>query len=310
MNRLSEKVTEFIGKLGKVSKMTIGADMSREVTFRAGGTAAVLVEPSNIEELSEILKLIHQINVPFFIMGNGSNLLVKDQGFNGVIVKISGQAFDFIDISSDETTVTVGSGVLMGKLSRFLTEHSLSGFEFASGIPGTIGGAVFMNAGAYGGEIKNVLISAKMLAKNGERVYTLTNEELGFSYRNSVLQQTGDVVLEATFKFEKGNKEEIKEKIKDFTAQRREKQPINYPSAGSTFKSPEGYFAAKLIQDAGLKGFSVGGAEVSTLHSGFVINKGGAKASDILDVMEHVKTVIKKEYGVELEPEVRILGDD
>ena len=304
------KIADSFRKIMPKEKIYLDKDMTHEVTFRAGGKAAILVEPENPQQLKDILQIIDREKVPFFIMGNGSNLLVRDGGFNGVIVKISGQAFNFIDMASDGATVTVGGGVLMGRLSSFLVENSLSGFEFASGIPGTIGGAVFMNAGAYGGEIKDVLVSAKLLAKNGSKEYTLSAEELKLTYRHSLLHETGDIVLEATFEFVKKDQAEIKDKIKDFTSQRREKQPVNYPSAGSTFKSPEGYFAAKLIQDAGLKGLSYGGAEVSTLHSGFVVNKGGATATDILNVMEHVQRVVKAEYGVLLEPEVRILGED
>ena len=305
-----KKLAELFEGVLPAEKITENADMSKLVTFRAGGHAELLLEPEDVNQLKKILKIINSENLNLFIMGNGSNLLVKDGGFKGVIVKISGTAFNFTDIKSDGVTVIVGSGVLMSSFARFLAKNNLSGFEFAAGIPGTIGGAVFMNAGAYGGEIKDVLVSVKLVSRDGAREFELTSEELLMGYRHSLLHDTGDVVLEATFKFERDIQSEIEGKMNDFNNQRREKQPINYPSAGSTFKRPDGYIAAKLIQDANLKGYKVGGAEVSQKHSGFVINKGGATATDILQVMNHCMEQVQKEFGVVLEPEVRILGED
>lgn len=305
-----KKIAELFREIVPASKVAEGADMARLVTFRAGGRAEILVEPENPQQLQKILEIINRENIDYFVMGNGSNLLVKDGGYPGVIIKISGQAFKSVDIEPDGVSVRVGGGVLMGSFAGFLKKNGLSGFEFAAGIPGTIGGAVFMNAGAYGGEIKDVLVSAKLLSRNGEKVFELSGDELELTYRHSILHDTGDIVLEALFKFEKGDPEKIQEKMDENNASRRAKQPLNYPNAGSTFKRPDGYIAAKLIQDAGLKGFSVGNAQVSELHSGFVVNKGGASASDILEVMSHCKEVVKAEFGVVLEPEVQILGVD
>ena len=305
-----KKIAELFREIVPASKVAEGVDMARLVTFRAGGRAEILVEPENPQQLQKILEIINRENIDYFVMGNGSNLLVKDGGYPGVIIKISGQAFKSVDIEPDGVSVRVGGGVLMGSFAGFLKKNGLSGFEFAAGIPGTIGGAVFMNAGAYGGEIKDVLVSAKLLSRNGEKVFELSGDELELTYRHSILHDTGDIVLEALFKFEKGDPEKIQEKMDENNASRRAKQPLNYPNAGSTFKRPDGYIAAKLIQDAGLKGFSVGNAQVSELHSGFVVNKGGASASDILEVMSHCKEVVKAEFGVVLEPEVQILGVD
>ena len=305
-----KKIAELFREIVPASKVTEGADMARLVTFRAGGRAEILVEPENPQQLQKVLEIINREKIDYFVMGNGSNLLVKDGGYPGVIIKISGQAFKSVDVEPDGISVRVGGGVLMGSFAGFLKKNGLSGFEFAAGIPGTIGGAVFMNAGAYGGEIKDVLVSAKLLSRNGEKVFELSGDELELTYRHSILHDTGDIVLEALFKFEKGDPEKIQEKMDENNASRRAKQPLNYPNAGSTFKRPDGYIAAKLIQDAGLKGFSVGNAQVSELHSGFVVNKGGASASDILEVMSHCKEVVKAEFGVVLEPEVQILGVD
>ena len=305
-----KKIAELFREIVPANKVTEGADMAKLVTFRAGGRAEILVEPEDPHQLQKVLEIINRENIDYFVMGNGSNLLIKDGGYPGVIVKISGQAFKSIDIEPDGVSVRVGGGVLMGSFAGFLKKNGLSGFEFAAGIPGTIGGAVFMNAGAYGGEIKDVLVSAKLLSKDGDKVFELTGEELELTYRHSILHDTGDIVLEALFKFEKGDPAIIQEKMDENNASRRAKQPLNYPNAGSTFKRPDGYIAAKLIQDAGLKGFSVGNAQVSELHSGFVVNKGGASATDILEVMKHCKEVVKAEFGVVLEPEVQILGED
>ena len=305
-----KKIAELFREIVPASKVTEGADMARLVTFRAGGRAEILVEPENPQQLQKVLEIINREKIDYFVMGNGSNLLVKDGGYPGVIIKISGQALKSVDVEPDGISVRVGGGVLMGSFAGFLKKNGLSGFEFAAGIPGTIGGAVFMNAGAYGGEIKDVLVSAKLLSRNGEKVFELSGDELELTYRHSILHDTGDIVLEALFKFEKGDPEKIQEKMDENNASRRAKQPLNYPNAGSTFKRPDGYIAAKLIQDAGLKGFSVGNAQVSELHSGFVVNKGGASASDILEVMSHCKEVVKAEFGVVLEPEVQILGVD
>lgn len=311
-NILETKLNEIL----QADKILKEADMSKEVSFKAGGKADFLVKPAKIEELRNILEILEEEKIPHIVMGNGSNLLIKDGGFRGVIVKIAGEDFTYMVLNeeaeskNDEVYVKVGAGILMSTFARFLCEHSLTGFEFASGIPGSIGGAVFMNAGAYGGEIKDIIEYATVISKDGKEIKKLSKEELDLSYRHSILHNTGDIVIDVTFRLKKGIKEEIEKEIKELSKKRNEKQPVNYPSAGSFFKRPEGYFAGKLIQDAGLKGFSVGGAEVSTLHSGFVINKGNATATDIVKLMKHCQSEVERQFGVKLEPEVRILGED
>ena len=304
MADIYKKLYEVVGE-GNIEK---NADMSKEVSFRAGGKADILIKPENREQLQTVLKILDEENQEHLVMGNGSNLLIKDGGYKGVIVKITSEAFS--DFKVEKNIVTVGAGMLMASLAKKLTEESLTGFEFASGIPGSIGGGVFMNAGAYGGEMKDIIISADVLTADGKEIKTLKNSDLKLGYRHSILQKTKDIVLSVTMEFKKGNKEEIAAKINDLGKKRNEKQPVNYPSAGSFFKRPEGYFAGKLVQDAGLKGYTVGGAQVSELHSGFVINIGGATATDIIKVMEHCQNIVFEKFGVNLEPEVRIIGED
>lgn len=305
MNKLAHRLREYIAD----ENIILDADMSKEVSFRAGGKADMLVNPQNAEELQFLLKVLDEEKIEHIIMGNGSNLLIKDGGYRGVVVKMS-EAFGTMEVLDDGVSVKAGAGVLMGKFARFLLENALTGFEFASGIPGSLGGAVFMNAGAYGGEIKDVIVSTTVISKDGKEIKTLDKDQLQLSYRHSALYNTGDIVVDVTFNFEKGNREKIEAEMKELNKKRNEKQPVNYPSAGSFFKRPEGYFAGKLVQDAGLKGYTVGGAQVSQLHSGFVINKGGATAKDIVELMHHCQQEVFAQFGVKLEPEVRILGDD
>jgi UDP-N-acetylmuramate dehydrogenase len=241
------------------------------------------------------------------VIGNGSNLLVRDSGYCGIILRI-GAPFQEV-CTDDGQRITAGAGVLLSALSKEACDASLAGLEFASGIPGTVGGAVFMNAGAYDGEISRIIESAEILSKDGSETFVLGKEELALSYRHSILQDTGNILLRATFLLEKGDREEIAARIKDLTKRRTEKQPLNYPSAGSFFKRPPGHFAGKLIQDAGLSGLAVGGARISPLHAGFIINTGGATATDIIDLMEIVRGTVFDEFGVMLEPEVRIIGE-
>lgn len=278
-------------------------DMSRHTTFRAGGSAALFLTP-DYENISELIKCLNENKIPYYILGNGSNLLVKDTGYDGAIVYI-GSNFD--DCIVEDTTIIVKAGTKLSKLSNMAYKESLKGLEFASGIPGTVGGAVTMNAGAYGGEMCQVIESVKVLDESGN-ILILKNDELDFGYRHSIVMENNYIVLEATIKLIKGNQEEIKALMDDFAFRRKDKQPLEFPSAGSTFKRPEGHFAGKLIMDAGLKGKSVGGAQVSEKHCGFVINKGNATATDILELMELVSDVVMEKYGVKLEPEVKILG--
>lgn len=281
--------------------------MAAHTSFKAGGRADLFVEPQNGEQLRKVLQLYNKENVKYMVLGNGSNVLVRDGGYRGVIVRI-GEAFS--SIKREENRIICGSGALMSAAARFAASEGLAGLEFASGIPGSIGGAVFMNAGAYGGEIAQVLSSARIISKDGNREFNMTADELQMGYRHSVLHETGDVTVEAVFELQPADINEIKDNIADFTERRNSKQPVNYPSAGSFFKRPEGYFAGKLIQDAGFKGLSVGGAQVSELHSGFIINKGNAAASDILQLMEIVQAGVYDKFGVKLEPEVRIIGEE
>lgn len=279
--------------------------MAQYTSFKAGGNTRMMITPQSIEELKAALRILTEENCPHMVLGNGSNVLVKDSGYDGAIVRI-GSAFDHVRQEGDK--LICGSGTLMSVVAKAAVSAGLAGFEFASGIPGSIGGAVFMNAGAYDGEISNILDRARIVSKDGKREFYMTAEGLQMGYRHTLLHETGDVVAEVELKLAQGDREEIKAKIADFTQRRNSKQPVNFPSAGSFFKRPEGYFAGKLIQDAGLKGVSVGGAQVSELHSGFIINKGGATATDILQLMEIVQARVMDEFGVKLETEVRIIG--
>lgn len=278
-------------------------DMSLHTTFRAGGRAALFLtpEPQNISELVLYLK---GRDAKYYVIGNGSNLLVKDSGYEGAVICIGNR---FEGCSIEGTTITAGAGAKLSKIAALACREGLKGFEFASGIPGTLGGAVTMNAGAYGGEMSQVLKSVKVLDENGN-ILNLKNDELNLGYRHSIVMDKGYIVLEGIINLKTGQSDEIRKVMDELALKRREKQPLEYPSAGSTFKRPEGYFAGKLIMDAGLAGKSIGGAQVSEKHCGFVINKGGATASDILALMDYVEETVYNMYGVRLEPEVKILG--
>ena len=280
--------------------------MSKYTSFRAGGKAAALVEVENKEQLKAVLRFADEENIPHLLIGNGSNTLFKDSGYQGLVIKL-GDYFNYLAEESD-TRLRIGASMLLSTAAKMALEESLTGMEFASGIPGSIGGAIFMNAGAYGGEMKDIVASVHAVSPDGREEKDFTNEEMQFGYRSSILQQNGWIATDVTFNLTTGNKEEIAAQMKDLNARRNAKQPVNYPSAGSTFKRPEGYFAGKLIEDAGLKGLTVGGAQVSTLHSGFVINKGGASATDILQLIALVQNTVYDKFGVMLEPEVRIIG--
>ena len=279
--------------------------MAQYTSFRAGGKARMMVIPADAEQLSAVLGVLSGSGVQYMVLGNGTNILVKDSGYDGVIVKI-GSGFDYV--RQEGCRLVCGSGTRMSVAAKAALEGGLSGFEFASGIPGFTGGAVFMNAGAYGGEMKDILRHAKIVSKDGSREFYMTADELEMGYRHTKLHDTGDIVTEVEFVLEEGNRTQIKAKMSELMEKRNSKQPVNFPSAGSFFKRPEGYFAGKLIQDAGLKGLSVGGAQVSELHSGFIINRGGATATDILQLMEMIQARVFDEFGVRLETEVRIIG--
>ena len=279
--------------------------MKKHTTFRVGGNADYFVMPSNADEVKRIIELCRQNDMPYYILGNGSNLLVSDKGYRGVIVQLY-KEMSQIQVVGER--VKAQAGALLSKVGSAALEAGLQGFEFAAGIPGTVGGAVVMNAGAYGGEMKDVLVEVTVLSANGE-IRTLTNEELELGYRTSIIAKEHYIVLEAEFELRAGDKEEIRAKMDELKTQRVTKQPLEYPSAGSTFKRPEGYFAGKLIQDAGLRGFQIGGAQVSEKHCGFVINKDNATAADIVELMQQVSEKVMREFGVKLEPEVKRLGE-
>ena len=278
--------------------------LKNHVSFKTGGNANFFVTPETLEELLHLVKTLKENDKKYFVMGNGSNILVSDSGFNGTVVCIGKK---FSEITVKENEITAMSGALLSKIANVAYKNCLTGFEFASGIPGSLGGAVVMNAGAYGGEMKDVVIKTSYLSKDGE-VKCVVGEEHAFSYRKSVFKE-GDVVLSSVISLKKGDCDEIKNIMEDLNSRRREKQPLEYPSAGSTFKRPEGYFAAKLIDDAGLRGFKLGGAMVSEKHCGFVINYDNATSSDVYNLMAHIKDVVYNKFGVVLEPEVRLLGD-
>lgn len=293
---------------GKLKRME---PLSLHTTFRIGGPADYLIEPETPEKLLMAIELCHKEKVPYYVIGNGSNLLAGDKGFRGVILKIC-RCLDHVSFAhmkeDGKCQVVSGAGILLSKLAVAAAEEGLLGLEFAAGIPGTLGGAVTMNAGAYGGEIKDSLVSAKVISREGQ-VKTFTKEELCLGYRSSAIQKNKDILIEAEFLLKSGNKEQIKKRMQELNQQRKEKQPLEYPSAGSTFKRPEGYFAGKLIMDAGLSGYQVGDIMVSTKHCGFVINKGSGTAAQARQLIEDVKHIVFEKSGVRLEPEVRFIGE-
>ena len=302
------KYNKFVGLFNEfydINDIKIDEKLSEYVNFKVGGQADILLIPNSKEQVIKSIKICKENNIPFYLIGNGSNILVRDGGFRGVVLSLK----NVKNIYVDGEKIEAECGVMLKEVSDKAIENSLTGFEFACGIPGTIGGAVFMNAGAYDGEISKVIESAEVIDENCN-IIRLSREELDFGYRSSLVMKKGYTVLSAVFKLEKGQVKTIKELIEDLTNKRESKQPLEYPSAGSTFKRPTGYFAGKLIQDAGLKGYSIGGAAVSEKHSGFVINKGNATAKDITDLIKHIQDEVKKQFGVDLHPEVRIIGEE
>ena len=279
--------------------------MSKHTTFRIGGPARYFVMPMNVEELSQVIASCRAYGTPFFVLGHGSNILVGDKGIEGVVIQLY-KNFDKYSIKGN--IVKAQAGAMLNKLGQDIKDAGLTGFEFASGIPGTLGGAVMMNAGAYGGEMKDIVKSVSLMDYDGNLVEK-TGKEMDFSYRHSIIEDENYIVLGATLELEKGDIQTISDKMMELAVARKTKQPLEFPSAGSTFKRPEGYFAGKLIMDAGLAGYSVGDACVSEKHCGFVINKGNASAEDVLNLIEDVKNSVYEKFGVELSPEVRLVGD-
>lgn len=302
---MNEHFWQTVGTILPKDNMLRDENMDMHTTFRVGGPAACLLIIDNEEQLSKVVHFLNVTERPYFVLGNGSNLLVSDKGYDGVILKLSGE---FSNIRVEGERIHCGAASLLSQVARVALDNSLSGMEFASGIPGSFGGAVVMNAGAYDGEMKQIIESVRVMNENGE-ILKLKNDNMGFGYRTSVIKESKYIVLDAVVSLKKGDASEIKGLMDDLNNRRRSKQPIEFPSAGSTFKRPEGYFAGKLIMDAGLRGFSIGGARVSEKHCGFVINQGNASASDVYDVICQVQETVKDKFGVDLEREVILLGD-
>ncbi len=297
-----EKILTVLGE----DKVRFDEPLKDHTSFKIGGPADALVIVSNAGELKKTIEYAREEGEEFFLLGNGSNVLASDEGYRGIVIKLEGE---FDEAKVDGEIITAGAGITLSKLAGLAMNSSLTGLEFASGIPGTLGGALFMNAGAYGGEMKQIVTRVRVLSFEGTcEILELTNEEMQFSYRHSILKEKNYIALGCEMKLEKGDKEAIGSYMRELALKRKEKQPLEYPSAGSTFKRPEGYFAGKLIEDAGLGGYSVGGAQVSEKHKGFVINKGGASAKDVKDLIDHVIKTVEEKDGVTLEPEVLFLG--
>ena len=298
-----EMIYEALCRIAGAENVMRQEPMSRHTTFRTGGPAEILVTPTE-EDLTQVIYCCREHQIPFWIIGNGSNLLVGDGGIDGVVIEIGKQ---MADISIDGTVVTAKAGALLSSIASAAASAGLTGFEFASGIPGSIGGAVVMNAGAYGGEMKDVLTKVRLLSSEGE-ILCLNPEDLELSYRHSNVLEKGYVVLEAEMNLSPGEKDAIYAYMEELKEKRVTKQPLEYPSAGSTFKRPKGHFAGALIEQAGLRGFAVGGAQVSEKHCGFVVNRGNATAADIRSLMEQVQQQVSEKFGVMLEPEVKFVG--
>lgn len=302
---MMQKLIEALREAAGAQCILEQESMKKHTTFRIGGPADIFAVPDTIEKAAKIIGICREQKVPFYVIGNGSNLLVSDQGYRGVVVQVY-KNLSAIEIKGD--IITAQAGAMLSVIAKKAMAASLTGFEFASGIPGTIGGAAVMNAGAYGGEMKQVLTEVTVLTQEGE-LRRIPSEELKLGYRYSVIPEKGWIVLEAKLKLHRGDYDMIKARMDELKEKRVEKQPLELPSAGSTFKRPEGYFAGKLIMDAGLRGFSVGGAQVSEKHCGFVVNTGEATAKDVRDLIREVSQQVKRKFGVELEPEVKMLGE-
>lgn len=302
---MNEEIKEKFCREFGTERVLFEEPMKRHTTFRIGGPAEVFCMPENFTEVRKILEICKEEKLPYFILGNGSNLLVSDKGYRGVVIQLDR---NYGGIRVENTEIYASAGALLSAIAATARKAALTGFEFAGGIPGTLGGAVVMNAGAYGGEMKDVLQKVRVMAQNGE-IFDIPVEDLEMGYRTSVIKTAGYIVLEAVLSLKKGDIDEIKALTRKLSEQRISKQPLEYPSAGSTFKRPEGYFAGKLIMDSGLRGYRVGGAQVSEKHCGFVINVGDATAEDVRMLMKNVTETVYEKFGVTLEPEVKFLGE-
>lgn len=299
---LSRTVKDTIIEYVSEKNVLFDEDLSKHTSFKIGGPADAFVEIENDEQLTKLSDYLDRVEEKYYILGNGSNTLFPDRGYEGVILHIGG---NFSDITVSGETITAKAGASLVKVAKTAQENSLTGLEFAAGIPGTVGGGVVMNAGAYDGEMSQVVSAVKAISPKGEEI-ELENKSLEFGYRYSILRHRGYVVTEVSFKLHSGDKDEIQRKMDDFNSRRREKQPLEYPSAGSVFKRPEGYYAGKLIMDAGLRGFQIGGARVSDKHCGFIINVNHASAEDVKEVIEEITLRVRERFGVDLEPEIEI----
>lgn len=302
---MNEEIKQKFCRRFGTDKVLLEEPMKCHTTFRIGGPAEVFIMPENPEEVAEILQICREEKLPYFILGNGSNLLVSDKGYKGVVIQLDR---NFGEIRVEGTEIHASAGALLSTIAAAARRAALTGFEFAGGIPGTLGGAVVMNAGAYGGELKNVLRRATVMDQDG-KIFEVPAEKLEMGYRTSIIKNAGYIVLGAVLALENGEPEEIKAVTRKLSEQRISKQPLEYPSAGSTFKRPEGYFAGKLIMDSGLRGYRIGGAQVSEKHCGFVINAGDATAEDVCKLMKYVTETVYAKFGVTLEPEVKFLGE-
>lgn len=302
---MSVSIYDYIEKIVPQENILFDEPMSRHTTFMVGGAAKCLIKVNNKEQMKKLIPYLHMTGQNFFILGNGSNLLVGDKGYSGILVKL-GEGMESVTVEGER--MKISAGTLLSKAASAARENEMTGMEFASGIPGTVGGAIVMNAGAYGGEMKQIVESVEVMNMEGE-ILVLDNDTMEFGYRKSVIKSRPFIVLETVLCLQKGKQEEISSKMEELSRLRREKQPLEYASAGSTFKRPEGYFAGKLIMDAGLRGFSIGGAKVSEKHCGFIVNSGNATAADIREVIDEVQKCVKAKFGVTLEREVIYLGD-
>ena len=299
-------LSKIIDKLKKINdcKVVENASMKEYTSFKIGGPADIMVEPSSISALQEVLKLASATDISYFILGKGSNLLVGDLGFRGIVIKLTG----LDEIQVEDNLIRAQAGTTLAKVAKAALDAELAGLEFASGIPGSLGGAVFMNAGAYGGEMKDVVTKVIALTRDGEKKI-VSGEEAQFGYRESIFHKEDWIVVEANMELEKGNPEEIRAKMNDLNGRRKDKQPLDYPSAGSIFKRPPGHYAGALIEGAHLKGVSIGGAQVSPKHAGFIVNTGEATAKDVRDLIRHIQDTVREKDGVDLETEVRFIGE-
>lgn len=301
-----ELVAGLIGNIVGKENVLIDEPMWKHTSFKVGGNTDLLVMPQNTDQLIEIVQVCRERQCPFLVMGNGTNLIVKDKGIRGVVIKTFEGLQNF---RVYDEFIEAESGILLSKLSNIALKNSLTGLEFAAGIPGTLGGAVTMNAGAYHGEMKDVVVWTKYLDRQG-LVKEIGNEQHQFGYRTSFIQTDGGIVLKSRLKLRKGNSSEIKALMDDLAKRRKDKQPLDMPSAGSVFKRPEGYYSGQLIENCGLRGYSIGGAQVSNKHCGFIVNNGNATAKDVIALIKFVQDKVRSEFGVELQTEVKIVGED